>query len=485
MPLTTHEHRRHPFRAKIARRAAVTLVGAIGTIALVTGSFAPANAEEAPATPEPSAPVSTEGPGDGTGTPTPEPTTEPPATPEPTETPTPTETPPPSQTPEPTETPTPTETPGPTETPTPTETPQPTTPTTTPGPGGTAAEPRVTLDAATISALLAGRLAAQVDPAVVSLIGARTAVGQAERALRSAQTSLAGAMSTQRAARAVAEQLSADADRARDRADAAAEAFLAASRRSDDTALQSLGAAFGSGKDLLAGLGAIDRVNRLASNADELASIADDLDEAATFAEERAERAWREVDDVPTVDYAQLVAEAENAVVAARTEVASLETRVAAASLSQIVELPVDVTRLSEQGWALPVSGRVTDGFGPRPNKPLPGTKDFHSGTDIAASCGTPVFAATSGIVTVAGPNGGLGNWVLVNHGAGVETGYGHLAPGGILVAPGDPVQAGQVIGIVGDTGLSTGCHLHFEVHLDGNPVEAQSFMAARGILIQ
>ncbi|QEO16206.1 M23 family metallopeptidase [Agromyces intestinalis] len=292
-------------------------------------------------------------------------------------------------------------------------------------------------------------------------------------------------MSTQRAARAVAQQLTDDADRARDRADAAAEAFLAASRRSNDTAMQSLGAAFGSGQNLLSGLGAIDRVNKLTSNTDELAATAQKLDDAATFAEERAERAWREVDDVPTIDYQELVAEAENAVVSARSEVAALETQVAAASLSQIVELPVDATRLSEQGWALPVSGRVTDGFGPRPDKPLPGTKDFHSGTDIAASCGTPVFAATSGIVTVAGPNGGLGNWVLVNHGAGVETGYGHLAPGGILVSAGDHVQAGQVVGVVGDTGLSTGCHLHFEVHLDGTPVDAQTFMAARGILIQ
>jgi murein DD-endopeptidase MepM/ murein hydrolase activator NlpD len=157
-------------------------------------------------------------------------------------------------------------------------------------------------------------------------------------------------------------------------------------------------------------------------------------------------------------------------------------SRLASSSATVIESLPSDSGQLSDQGWSSPVAGRITDNFGPRPNKPLPGVNDFHRGTDIAASCGSPVFAATTGVVAQAGANGSLGNWILIEHGAGVATGYGHLAPGGILVSAGQSVTAGQLIGMVGTTGASTGCHLHFEVHLDGVAVDAVPFMAARGV---
>ena len=92
------------------------------------------------------------------------------------------------------------------------------------------------------------------------------------------------------------------------------------------------------------------------------------------------------------------------------------------------------------------------------------------------------MYAATTGIVAEAGPNGSLGNWILIDHGSGVATGYGHLTSGGVFVSPGETVTAGQLIGAVGSTGASTGCHLHFEVHLDGTAIDAVSFMAARGV---
>ena len=94
------------------------------------------------------------------------------------------------------------------------------------------------------------------------------------------------------------------------------------------------------------------------------------------------------------------------------------------------------------------------------------------------------LLAATSGVVVEARANGSYGNWILLDHGAGVSTGYAHLIDGGILVAPGATVTAGQLIGMVGSTGASTGCHLHFEVRLDGVAVDARPFMAARGITI-
>lgn len=107
---------------------------------------------------------------------------------------------------------------------------------------------------------------------------------------------------------------------------------------------------------------------------------------------------------------------------------------------------------------------------------------EFHRGTDVAASCGSPIFAATGGIVVEARASGSYGNWILLEHGSGVQTGYAHLSDGGILVSPGESVAAGQLIGAVGSTGASTGCHLHFEVRLDGTAVDAVPFMAARGI---
>ncbi|MGH3706380.1 MAG: M23 family metallopeptidase, partial [Agromyces sp.] len=263
--------------------------------------------------------------------------------------------------------------------------------------------------------------------------------------------------------------------------DAAGAAAFAASR-GGDSSLTSMAAAFGSGKDLLAGLGGVARVDQITGDAEKLQKIAEKRAAEADVAEERAAEAWANVDAVPVEEAQAAVAEAERAVASARSDLSGLRTRVAATSVSFIDSLPRDAGQLSEQGWAPPVSGNQTDGFGPRPNKPLAGVNEFHRGTDVAASCGSPVFAATGGIVVEARTNGSYGNWILLEHGSGVSTGYAHLSDGGILVNPGDAVTAGQLIGAVGSTGASTGCHLHFEVRLDGTAVDAVPFMAARGI---
>ncbi|HZW42232.1 MAG TPA: M23 family metallopeptidase, partial [Agromyces sp.] len=226
----------------------------------------------------------------------------------------------------------------------------------------------------------------------------------------------------------------------------------------------------------------VARVSEIAGDADALEKVAAKRAAEADAAEERAQAAWDAVDAVPVEAYEADVASAERAVTTARQEQTALQTRVAAASVELVDSLPRDSGQLSEQGWALPVTGHLTDGYGPRPNKPIAGVNEFHRGTDIASSCRTPVFAATAGIVLAAGPNGSYGNWILLEHGAGVSTGYAHLVDGGVLVAPGETVAAGQLIGAMGSTGASTGCHLHFEVRLDGVAVDAVPFMAARGI---
>ncbi|MDJ0348414.1 M23 family metallopeptidase [Cryobacterium sp. PH29-G1] len=136
--------------------------------------------------------------------------------------------------------------------------------------------------------------------------------------------------------------------------------------------------------------------------------------------------------------------------------------------------------QLSDRGWALPVLGRISSPFGSRPNKPVGGVGDFHNGTDIAAPCGQPVFAATGGKVMDAGYQGSYGNWILIDHGNGIETGYAHNSQ--LLVDPGQLVVAGEIIALVGTTGASSGCHVHFETRVDGDYVNAEPFMNSQGV---
>jgi len=110
----------------------------------------------------------------------------------------------------------------------------------------------------------------------------------------------------------------------------------------------------------------------------------------------------------------------------------------------------------------------MTSGFGMRFH-PLLRTMRYHDGIDLAAAIGTPILASQSGIVRTAGWQGGYGIMVGLEHGAGIETRYGHMSR--LAVAPGQSVQKGEIIGYVGSTGLSTGPHLHYEVRLNGQPV--------------
>ncbi|MEO6716139.1 MAG: M23 family metallopeptidase, partial [Novosphingobium sp.] len=119
-----------------------------------------------------------------------------------------------------------------------------------------------------------------------------------------------------------------------------------------------------------------------------------------------------------------------------------------------------------------PVNGHMTSGFGMR-RHPILGYVRMHAGIDFGAAWGSPIFAVSDGIVSFAGRHGGHGNYVRLEHGGGLGSGYGHMSR--IAVAPGTHVRAGQVIGYVGSSGLSTGPHLHFEAYCGGATVNPLS----------
>jgi murein DD-endopeptidase MepM/ murein hydrolase activator NlpD len=121
-----------------------------------------------------------------------------------------------------------------------------------------------------------------------------------------------------------------------------------------------------------------------------------------------------------------------------------------------------------------PVKGIFTSGFGTR-SDPLTHGRGNHQGVDIAAAPGQPVRASADGIVMAASEQGGLGKAVFLAHGYGLTTRYGHLSAVG--VRPGQKVRRGDVIGRVGSTGRSTGYHLHYEVRLDGEPVNPLAYI--------
>ena len=119
----------------------------------------------------------------------------------------------------------------------------------------------------------------------------------------------------------------------------------------------------------------------------------------------------------------------------------------------------------SEFVWPCPSSKRVTSPYGERIH-PVKKTKSFHTGVDIGASKGKDIVAAASGKVIVAAYNSAYGNYIVVDHGGGVSTMFAHMSA--FVSKVGDVVVAGDTIGKIGSTGMSTGPHLHFEVRING-----------------
>lgn len=130
--------------------------------------------------------------------------------------------------------------------------------------------------------------------------------------------------------------------------------------------------------------------------------------------------------------------------------------------------------------WVAPVRGELRDRYGPRLARPVAGVSGLHRGQDLGAGCGRRVRAASDGVVVQAGWFGTYGNWILIDHGNGVTTGYAHN--GSLSAQVGDQVRSGQVIALAGTTGASSGCHVHLEVRSDQNALDPVEFMRQRGV---
>ena len=131
------------------------------------------------------------------------------------------------------------------------------------------------------------------------------------------------------------------------------------------------------------------------------------------------------------------------------------------------------VEGLASRGFARPGAGRLTSGYGRRWGR-------LHAGIDLASGIGSPIRAAAGGRVESSGWEGGYGRAVRITHSDGTVTLYGHMSA--LLVDSGERVEAGQLVGREGNTGQSTGPHLHFEVRVDGTPVNPLTWLRKRGI---
>jgi murein DD-endopeptidase MepM/ murein hydrolase activator NlpD len=146
---------------------------------------------------------------------------------------------------------------------------------------------------------------------------------------------------------------------------------------------------------------------------------------------------------------------------------ATLASQIQSAQASNSYAPPGDTTP-SAAGFIWPVNGPVTSGFGMRWGR-------MHEGIDFGAATGTPIHAAAAGVVVYCGWMDGYGNLVVIDHGGGIATAYGHQSS--IAASCSQQVSQGQVIGYVGNTGNSTGPHLHFEVRVNGSPVDPLGYL--------
>jgi murein DD-endopeptidase MepM/ murein hydrolase activator NlpD len=157
---------------------------------------------------------------------------------------------------------------------------------------------------------------------------------------------------------------------------------------------------------------------------------------------------------------------------ATTVEVDELETKAIAYKKEQERERLARMLESVPSMW--PAAGPVISGFGMRMH-PVFGYERFHSGVDIGAGYGSPIYSTAYGKISYSGYYAGYGNTVMVDHGNGMQTLYGHCSS--LVVKEGETVRKGQLIAKIGSTGISTGPHLHYEVQLAGTPTDPEPYL--------
>ena len=161
----------------------------------------------------------------------------------------------------------------------------------------------------------------------------------------------------------------------------------------------------------------------------------------------------------------------EDEIKAENEAIAALEREVAADKASLYSRYMYDGGMFT---WPCPNYSRISDNYGMRMHPTL-GVEKMHNGIDLAAPSGSPILAAYNGTVVAADYNSTMGNYIMINHGAGLYTIYMHCSA--LYVSKGQDVTSGTKIGAVGSTGRSTGPHLHFGVRLNGNYVSPWNYL--------
>jgi murein DD-endopeptidase MepM/ murein hydrolase activator NlpD len=168
------------------------------------------------------------------------------------------------------------------------------------------------------------------------------------------------------------------------------------------------------------------------------------------------------------------------------TAVAPAAALVPSPTLASVATAPGNYMHDADALWIRPVTARVTSVYGPRPVicSPAGCSNTFHDGIDFGSPCGTPVKAVSPGRVTFAASAGGFGQRVIIDHGAGLASIYGHLQTGSFKVAVGEQVEAGTIVANVGATGVVTGCHLDLKIRVGGIFTDPRPFMALRSVTL-
>ncbi|MCL6423908.1 peptidoglycan DD-metalloendopeptidase family protein [Brachybacterium sp. JHP9] len=235
---------------------------------------------------------------------------------------------------------------------------------------------------------------------------------------------------------------------------------------------------------------AADRLTAVRTEIDDLKRQSEESVAKTAAAEQQAAAAKKQMDDLYATQrtqaldletkkgmYQQSQSSLENRGSALDSEISALVEQERARS-GTAVDAGAAPAVVSGSGWAMPSNARISSNYGWRVH-PIYGTSKLHAGTDFAAACGSPATATEAGRVLSTNFNSAAGNKVIISHGMRngklVTSSYHHLQ--GFAVSPGQTVQRGQVVGRVGTTGSSTGCHLHFEIHEDGTAVNAMNYL--------